>query len=105
MADVRLVKKAGKELIEVRVEPYPTPISYKGEYHYRSGSTKQELKGAALDKFLLRKNGRTWDGVPVPNVAIRELSKAAIDVLRKPARQSERIEHAGVRESTADPME
>ena len=49
MADVRLVKEAGKELVEVRVEPYPSPISYKGEYHYRSGSTKQELKGAALE--------------------------------------------------------
>jgi ATP-dependent DNA helicase RecG len=101
MADVRLVKKAGKELIEIRVEPYPTPISYKGEYHYRSGSTKQELKGAALDRFLLRKQGRTWDGAPVPNVAIRELSKAAIDMFRKLARQSLRVEQAVLRESTS----
>ena len=30
MADVRLVKEAGKELVEIRVEPYPSPISYKG---------------------------------------------------------------------------
>ena len=33
-------------------------MSYKGEYHYRSGSTKQELKGAALDRFLLKKAGQ-----------------------------------------------
>src|SRR5262249_37299562 len=39
-ADVHLVQEADKELIEIRVEPYPSPISYKGEYHYRSGSTK-----------------------------------------------------------------
>jgi ATP-dependent DNA helicase RecG len=26
MADVNLVEKSGKELIEIRVEPYPTPI-------------------------------------------------------------------------------
>lgn len=45
MADVRLVRASGKELIEIRVEPYPYPVSYKGEYHLRSGSTKQELKG------------------------------------------------------------
>ena len=83
MADVNLVKKSGKELIEIRVEPYPTPISYKGEYYYRSGSTKQELKGAALDKFLLRKQGRAWDGAPVPGVAVRDLSKLAIDNFRK----------------------
>ena len=45
---------------------YPSPISYRGHYYQRSGSTLQELKGAALDRFLLRKQGRTWDGVPVP---------------------------------------
>jgi ATP-dependent DNA helicase RecG len=100
MADVHLVKKSGKELIEIRVHPYPTPISYKGEYHYRSGSTKQELKGAALDKFLLRKQGRTWDGMPVPNVAIRDLSRDAINLFRKLARQSKRVEAAVLREST-----
>ena len=92
MADVNLVKKAGKELIEIHVEPYPYPVSYKGEYHYRSGSTKQELKGAALDRFLLRKQGRTWDGVPVPQVTIRSLSGAAITTFRKLARQSQRME-------------
>ena len=56
MADVHLVKEAGKELVEVHVEPYPSPISYKWEYHYRSGSTKQELKGPAgrLDADLPR---------------------------------------------------
>ena len=99
MVDVNLVKKSGKELIEIRVEPYPTPISYKGEYHYRSGSTKQELKGAALDKFLLRKQGRAWDGAPVPGVAVRDLSKPAIDNFRKLARQSGRVEPAVLRES------
>ena len=64
MAEVRLVRRSSKDLIEIHIEPYPYPVSYKGEYHLRSGSTKQELKGAALDKFLLRKQGRTWDGVP-----------------------------------------
>ena len=30
-----------KEYIEIVVEPYPYPINYRGQYHYRSGSTKQ----------------------------------------------------------------
>ena len=51
--DVNLITENGKEYLEIIVEPYPYPVSYKGQYHYRSGSTKQELKGAALDKFLL----------------------------------------------------
>lgn len=60
---VNLRHEQGKDLLEIVVEPYPNPISYKGEYHVRSGSTKQELKGAALDRFLLQRYGRRWDGL------------------------------------------
>jgi ATP-dependent DNA helicase RecG len=88
MTDVRLVFEGGKELIEIHVEAYPSPISYKGEYHVRSGSTKQELKGAALDRFLLSKQGRTWDAVPVPHVAVGDLSGEAIARFRKLAGRS-----------------
>ena len=100
MVNVNLREEAGKEYLEIVVDPYPSPVSYKGEYHCRSGSTKQELKGAALDKFLLRKQGRTWDGVPVPHVGVKDLSKAAIDGFRKLARQSQRVDSAVLREST-----
>jgi predicted HTH transcriptional regulator len=48
MVDVNLHTDNGKDWLEIVVEPYPSPISYKGEYHYRSGSTKQEL----LERFL-----------------------------------------------------
>ncbi len=105
MADVKLVKKSGKELVEIRVEPYPTPISYKGGYFYRSGSTTQELKGAALERFLMRKRGRTWDSAPWPGVSVRDLSKAAIDNFRKRARASGRVEKAILRELAASLLE
>lgn len=49
--DVNLLMEGAKEYIEIVVPPYSNPINYKGQYHYRSGSTKQELKGAALNKF------------------------------------------------------
>lgn len=91
MVDVNLREEAGKETLEIVVEPYPYPVSYKGEYHYRSGSTKQELKGAALDKFLLRKQGRTWDGVPVPGVSPADLDAAALAYFRKQAARSQRL--------------
>ncbi len=100
MADVRLVRESGTELVEVRVAHYPSPISYKGEYYYRSGSTNQFLKGTALDRFLLSKYGRTWDGVPVPKVSLRDLSGPAITLFKKLARQSQRIEHGLLRESS-----
>ncbi len=102
---VNLRTESGSEYLEIVVEAYPYPVSYKGEYHLRSGSTKQELKGAALDKFLLRKQGKHWDGVPVPHVAIKDLSKAAIDRFRKLARQSQRLDSAILLESTSGLIE
>ena len=54
IVDVNLKTDKGKDFLEIVVEPYPYPVSYKGQYHYRSGSTKQELKGSALDAFLLK---------------------------------------------------
>ena len=91
LVDVNLRSEGGADLVEIVVEPYPYPISYKGEYHYRSGSTKQELKGAALDKFLLRKQGRNWDGVPLPNVSHPDLDPLSLSAFRKRALRSKRL--------------
>ena len=68
LVDVNLHQTGKGDFLEIIVEPQPFPVNYKGQYHYRSGSTKQELKGAALDKFLLENKGKTWDGVPVPKI-------------------------------------
>ena len=91
MVAVNLRVEAGKDLLEIVVEAYPNPVSYKGEYHYRSGSTKQELKGAALDRFLLRKYGLRHDALPVPGFGIRDCSPAAFALFRSKAAKSERM--------------
>jgi ATP-dependent DNA helicase RecG len=98
MVDVNLKTDEGKEYLEIIVEPYPYPISYRGEYHYRSGSTKQELKGAALDRFLLKKQGLHWDGVPVPHLKLEDFDKATIASFRKKALQSKRLPEALINE-------
>ena len=89
--DVDLRTENDLNYLEISVEAYPYPVSYKGQYHYRSGSTKQELKGGALDKFLLQKQGKRWDGVPVPNVNVKDLSVGAFDYFRKNAIASNRL--------------
>jgi ATP-dependent DNA helicase RecG len=99
LVDVNLKRSGRNEYLEIVVEPYPYPVSYKGEYHIRSGSTKQELKGAALDKFLLRKVGRHWDGLPLPHLAVKDLSRPAINTFRDLARQSQRMDSATLKQS------
>lgn len=92
IVDVNLLEQDGKEYIEIAVPPYSNPINYKGQYHYRSGSTKQELKGASLNRFLLQRGGIHWDEFLVPNVKVDDLSEAAFNRFRKEASQSGRVD-------------
>lgn len=43
MVYVNLHTDGGKDYLQIGVEAYPNPISYRGEYYYRSGSTNQML--------------------------------------------------------------
>lgn len=91
LVDVNLKTKTKKQYLEIIVEAYPYPVSYKGQYHFRSGSTKQELKGAALDKFILQKQGKRWDAVPQPNLTIKELARSAFDYFKNKAAATQRV--------------
>jgi ATP-dependent DNA helicase RecG len=92
IVDVNLHTTSKGDYLEIIVEDYPYPVNYKGQYHYRSGSTKQELKGAALDRFMLQKKGKKWDGVPVPKVSVSDLKQDTFEFFRKRAFKSKRIE-------------
>ncbi len=92
LVDVNLHHSVKGDYIEIIVESYPYPVNYKGQYHYRTGTTKQELKGAALDKFLLQRKGKRWDGVPLPKIQVAELKQDTFDFFRKRALKSQRIE-------------
>ena len=99
--DLKMLTEERKEYLEIIVEAYPYPVSYKGAYHYRTGSSKQELKGAALDRFLLKKQGKRWDGVPVPYVGINDLDKTALDLFREKASRKRRLDVEILKEEDA----
>ena len=63
ICDINLLEDSGKQYIEIKVNPYSVPVSLRGRYYYRSGSTKMELTGVELNEFLLKKAGKTWDDV------------------------------------------
>lgn len=94
IADVNLLTQDGKEYIEICVSPSSYPVNYKGEYHYRGGSTKQLLKGAALTEFLLSKTGYKWDSVPVDGVTVEDLDQESFDIFRREALRSGRMTEA-----------
>ncbi|MDR3069602.1 MAG: putative DNA binding domain-containing protein [Propionibacteriaceae bacterium] len=102
MADVDLREEGGLEYLVITVEAYPYPISYHGKYYYRSGATNRELTGNALDEFILKKQGRTWDGVPVPQVRVEDLDMVAFREFRRRAMSSLRLTEADVAVSDAE---
>ena len=100
IVDVNLLDKDGLEYVEIDVPPYSNPINYKGQYHYRSGSTKQELKGAALNRFILQRTGRHWDEFPIERAKIEELSESALNRFRKEAARSGRVDEGVLKDKT-----
>ena len=78
VVNVNLRSGDGGEFLEISVDPHPNPISYKGEYYSRSGSTTLALEGAALNRFLLGKHGPKWDDVPLPGVKLSEMDSRTL---------------------------
>ena len=91
IADVNLLERDGLEYIEIKVSPSSYPVSYKGEYHYRSGSTKQQLRGAALTEFLVSKTGYRWDAVPVDSIGVDDLDNDSFEIFRSEAVKNGRM--------------
>lgn len=92
IVDVNLYSEENKDYLEIVTLPSSYPVNYKGEYHYRSGSTKQLLKGAALTQFLFEKTGITWDSIPLDNLSANDFWRDSFDIFRKQAILSKRMD-------------
>ena len=91
VAEVNLLKENTLEYIEIIVPPSSLPIAYRGIYHYRSGSTKQELRGTALQNFLLKKMGVSWDDVSQEQATLDMISPEAIEYFQRKSIANERM--------------
>ena len=98
--DVNVLEKDGREYIEIAVAPSNVPISLKGVYHYRSGSTKQELNGIALQQFILKKLGRTWDDIICEQARPEHIDRTAIDYFLRKAVAAQRLPEESLGQST-----
>lgn len=75
---VKLHDDNGNKFIEIVVKSYANPISYRGKYYVRSGSSTHELNGVELAEFLLLKSGKTWDEIVVEDASIQDISRDTI---------------------------
>ncbi len=91
LCEINLFNEDNKYFIEINVNPYDTPISYKGKFYIRAGSTKQELNGNDLTEFLLKKSGRTWGDVIEPKATFNDIDFNAIEHFKKEAVRTKRL--------------
>ena len=91
ICDVNLHDEAGKKYIEIRVNPYSVPVSLRGRYYYRSGSSKMEMTGNTLNEFLLKKAGKTWDDVIEEGAGLDDIDDNSIKTFVKDALKSGRM--------------
>ena len=91
MVEVNLHEEAGKHFIEIKTNPYSVPISLRGRYYYRSGSTKQELTGASLNEFLLKKSGKTWDDVLETRASFDDIDEKTVNIFLKASENAGRL--------------
>lgn len=105
VADVILHENDGTEYIEVVIEPSNIPINYKGKYYYRSGSTMQELRGLALQQFILKKMGRSWDEISNEHATIDDIDRTAIDYFLRKGIKAGRINEDEYSASTQNVLE
>lgn len=94
VADVNKHTKDGKDYLEIKVDPSSFPISYHGEFHYRSGATKQQLTGIALTEFITKKTGVRWEDVTVDGITADDLDSESFKIFRREALRSKRMTEA-----------
>ena len=91
VAEVNKLTKGEKDYLEIKVKPSSFPISYHGEFHYRSGATKQQLTGIALSEFIMQKTGFRWEDVTVDNITVDDLDEDSFKIFRREALRSRRM--------------
>ena len=91
LAEVNLDQVDGKYYLEIVVPPYSVPISLRGRYYYRSGSTKLEFKGPALHDFLLKRSGITWDDAIEPRASFTDINEQTVATFLKASENAGRL--------------
>jgi ATP-dependent DNA helicase RecG len=91
VCDVNLQTENGLDFIEIITKPYSVPVSLRGRYYYRSGSSKLELTGNELNDFLLKKAGKTWDDVIEEGTSIDDIDETSVKKFLQDAAESGRM--------------
>lgn len=89
--EVNLQKEEEKYFIEIIAEPQTVAISLRGRFYIRRGSITTELTGNALNEFLLKKSGRTWDDVIENRASLEDIDEKEVERFVRIAEKTNRL--------------
>lgn len=92
--DVNLHETEEGDFLEIQVPPQSVPVSLRGRFYYRTGSTKTELSGLSLNEFLLKKTGTPWDASIEERATLEDIDPASIDRFLEDASKTGRLPHS-----------
>jgi len=69
--------------LEIKTPSYSVPISLRGRYYFRSGTTILELTGNSLNEFLLGKFGKTWDDLTEETFSLSDIDLNTIEDFKR----------------------
>ncbi len=67
----------GVKVIKIEIPHSEVPISYRGKFYIRSGSTTQEVSGMELVNFVMKKQKLSWDTI-LSNAGIEEIDEETV---------------------------
>ena len=100
LAEVNLQRQEGKEYLSVVVKQSSQPISYRGKYYIRSGSTLQEMNGTALRDFLFDKIGVDFEQMPNQYASLKDIDRQAVVFFLNNAVKAGRIPSQNMHDTT-----
>ena len=100
IVDATLLNENNLYYIEISINSYSFPISYKGKYYLRSGSNTHEVTGEELNNFVLKKVGTKWDNVIIPEATFDDISMEAINYFKEKAINNKRLSEEELNVST-----
>lgn len=78
------------------------PISLRSKYYIRSGSTLQELKGHALNEFILKRTGKSWDDRALESATFMDIDENAVKAFIRKALKSKRVAESIAEDDSRD---
>jgi ATP-dependent DNA helicase RecG len=80
---ILLLEYHDKKYLKIITPPYHVPVSLRGRYYQRSGSTNQELNGNTLNEFLIQRFGKAWDSVTEESFSISDIDIETIERFKR----------------------